>query len=102
MTTPPMFKDAVCRGSLKLGTGCGTCEKCQWEILMAGKTVEQAQHKQERTQAAELREQIANLNCTMVKLAESGLRVVLDVTERQARGDPFAIPILRADISKPL
>lgn len=25
------FRHPVCRGSLALGSGCGTCEKCEWE-----------------------------------------------------------------------
>lgn len=28
---PPPFKNATCRGSLKLGTACGQCEACEWE-----------------------------------------------------------------------
>lgn len=31
--SPPWstFKEATCRGSVALGTACGTCEKCVWE-----------------------------------------------------------------------
>ena len=38
------YKEAVCRGSLMLGTGCRTCEKCQEELAIlrgAGKSTKQ-------------------------------------------------------------
>lgn len=37
------FKKATCRGAYYLGTACGTCEKCQWELSLLStqpKTVE--------------------------------------------------------------
>lgn len=32
--SPPYetFTRSVCKGSIAIGTGCGKCEKCQWEI----------------------------------------------------------------------
>lgn len=28
----PNFSRAICKGSIALGSGCGTCERCTWEI----------------------------------------------------------------------
>jgi hypothetical protein len=28
----PLFQEATCRGSFALGTACGHCERCRWEL----------------------------------------------------------------------